>query len=78
MRLKLRHNADLLSFLLSSPVAVKPVLKFVHTTGRFKSHFGKNLEDRVPTKSRRNAKLCKEFEALEKFIKDAAANMHMR
>ena len=76
MCLKLRRNADSLSFLLSSPVAIKPVLKFVHATGRFKSHFGKNLEDRVPTESRCNAELCKEFEALEKFIKDAAANMH--
>ena len=78
MCLKLRRNADSLSFLLSSPIAVKPVLKFIHATGHFKSHIGKNLEDRVPTKSRRNAELRKEFEALQKFIKDAAANMCVR
>ena len=37
LQTKLRRNASLLSFLLSSPVAVKPLLKFVHSTGRFKS-----------------------------------------
>ena len=46
---KLRCNAGSLSFLLSSPIAALPVLKFVHATGRFKAHFGKNLEDKIPT-----------------------------
>ena len=39
LRSKLRRNASSLSFLLSSPVAVKPLLKFVHSTGRFKPFF---------------------------------------
>ena len=30
---KLRHKASSLSFLLSSPIAILPVLKFVHATG---------------------------------------------
>jgi len=34
---KLCCNAQSLSFLLSSPVATKPLLKYVHTTGHFKS-----------------------------------------
>ena len=48
---KLRHNASSLLFLLSSPVAALPVLKFVHVTGRFKAHFRKNLEDKIPTRA---------------------------
>jgi hypothetical protein len=36
---KLRCNAHSLSFLLSSPVTIKPLLKFVHSTGRFKAFF---------------------------------------
>jgi hypothetical protein len=54
---KLRRNADSLSFLLSSPVAVLPLLKFVYATGRFKSHFGKNPEDQIQTNTRHNAEL---------------------
>ena len=73
LRTKLRCNSDSLSFLLSSPVAIKPVLKFVHATGCFKSHFGKNLEDRIPTQSRCNADLCRVLTELEKTITDAAA-----
>ena len=37
LQMKLRRNTFSLSFLLSSPVATKPLLKFVHSTGRFKS-----------------------------------------
>ena len=73
LRTKLRRNADSLSFLLSSPVAIKPVLKFVHATGRFKSHFGKSIDDRIPTRSRRNAELRRAFEELKKSISKAAA-----
>jgi ribonuclease HI len=66
LRTKLRRNADSLSFLLSSPVAALPLLKFVHATGRFKSFFGKDVDDRIHTNSRRNAELrtaAKAFEA---------------
>jgi hypothetical protein len=37
LQTKLRRNAHSLSFLLSSPVAIKPLLNFIHATGRFKS-----------------------------------------
>ena len=47
---KLRCNASSLSFLLSCPVAVLPVLKFVHATGQFKAHFEKSIKDKIPTK----------------------------
>jgi ribonuclease HI len=52
---KLRRNAGSLSFLLSSPDAVLPLLKFVHATGRFKSFFGKDPKDKILTNSRKNA-----------------------
>ena len=42
---KLHCNAYSLSFLLSSPVVVKPLLKFVHSTGRFKSFFESGNRD---------------------------------
>jgi ribonuclease HI len=67
LRVKLRRNSDSLSFLLSSPVATLPLLKYVHATGRFKSFFGKDVEDRIPTNSKHNAELraaAKRFEAL--------------
>jgi len=34
---KLRRNTQSLSFLFSSPIAIKPSLKYVHSTGCFKS-----------------------------------------
>jgi hypothetical protein len=40
LRHKLRRNAGSISFLLSNPSAVLPILKFVHSTGRFKAFFG--------------------------------------
>ena len=49
LQLKLCHNAGSLSFLLNSPTAVLPLLKFVHSTGRFKSFFGKDKMDKVFT-----------------------------
>ena len=44
-------------FLLSSPVAVMPLLKFVHATGRFKMFFGKDKEDKIHTNARHNGEL---------------------
>jgi ribonuclease HI len=67
LRRKLRWNANSLSFLLSSPVAVLPLLKYVHATGRFKSHFGKKPEDQIQTNARCNAELrlaAEQFEAV--------------
>ena len=72
LHMKLRHNASSLSFLLSSPVAVLPLLKFVHATGRFKTHFGKNIEERIPTRVQRNAELRVAYETLDKAITDAS------
>ena len=69
---KLTHNASSLSFLLSSPVAVLPLLKYVHATGRFKSHFGKNVEDKIPTRAQCNAELRTAFKTLDKVITDAS------
>jgi len=54
---KLCRNAGSLSFLLSSPDAVLPLLKFVHATGRFKSFFGKDPKDKILTNSRKNAEI---------------------
>jgi ribonuclease HI len=66
---KLRRNADSLSFLLSSPVAVRPLLKYVHATGRFKPFFGKDIEDRNFTNSRRNTELRTAAEHLEDLLR---------
>ena len=44
LQMKLCCNAFSLSFLLSSPVAVKPLLKFVHSTGCFKSFKSSNRD----------------------------------
>ena len=57
LQLKLWWNTSSLSFLLSSPVAVLPLLKFVHSTGQFKAFFGKDKRDQILTNSRRNAEL---------------------
>ena len=57
LRIKLRRNSGSLSFLLSNPAATLPLLKFVHATGRFKSFFGKDIEDRIYTNSRRTAEI---------------------
>jgi ribonuclease HI len=55
LRRKLRRNADSLPFLLSHPSATLPLLKYVHATGRFKPHFGKDPNDSIQTNARRNA-----------------------
>ena len=68
LQTKLRRNSDSLSFLLSSPIAVLPLLKFVHATGRFKSFFGKDANETILTNSRRNAELCSAAERLESFL----------
>ena len=39
LRCQLCQNADSLPFLLSSPAAIKPLLKYVNSTGRFYSTF---------------------------------------
>ena len=69
LQLKLRRNARLLLFLLNSPSAVLPLLKYVHSTGRFKSFFGKDKKDKVFTNARRNMELQ---ERLEQVMHDAA------
>ena len=68
LQTKLQHNSDSLSFLLSSPIAVLPLLKFVHATGRFKSFFGKDTNETILTNSRRNAELRSAAKCLESFL----------
>ena len=72
LHMKLRRNTSSLSFLLSSPVAVLPLLKFVHATGQFKTHFGKNVEERIPTRAQHNAELHVAYKTLNKAITDAS------
>lgn len=74
LQMKLRCNMDLLSFLLSSPVATKPLLKFVHATGHFKTHFGKDAEDKILIRALHNAELYRAYKALDKSISDVAAH----
>jgi hypothetical protein len=75
---KLRRNAGSLSFLLSSPIAVIPLLKFVHATGRFKTFFGKNNEDKIMTNSRRIAELRSGLEKINDEINQASKNSRKR
>src|SRR6202040_3108317 len=71
---KLRRNSDSLSFLLSSPIAILPLLKYVHSTGRFKSCFGKNIEDKIPTNSKPNAELRSATEHFEAALRNDVAH----
>jgi hypothetical protein len=61
---KLRRNATSIPFLLSNPVAVKHVLTFIRSTGRFKSYKEPKEEDRLMTNARRRAKLIAKAKAL--------------
>jgi hypothetical protein len=54
---KLHRNAASLSFLLNNPAAVIPLLKFVHSTGRFKTFFGKDNKDKIHTNARNVAEI---------------------
>jgi ribonuclease HI len=74
LKQKLRRNADSISFLLNNPTAVLPLLKFVHSTGRFKSHFRKNPEDRILTNAKRNADLRAKYKELDTAISATASN----
>ena len=71
---KLHCNTGSLSFLLSSPVAVMPLLKFGHSTGRFKSFFGKEKDDEIHTNSRRNGELQLEAKKLKSSIRKAVSD----
>jgi hypothetical protein len=68
LQTKLQHNSNSLSFLLSSPVAVLPLLKCVHATGQFKSFCGKDISEKIHTNSRRNAELCSAAKCLESLL----------
>ena len=75
LQLKLWHYAGSLSFLLNSPVAVLPLLKFVHSTGRLQSFFGKDKGDLIPTNSRRNAELWAGLEVLACNAEERVCNL---
>jgi hypothetical protein len=59
---KIKRNAASISFLLSNPTALKPLLTFIHSTGRFKDHFGS--DDKLMTNARRKAELLAGARAL--------------
>jgi hypothetical protein len=62
LQLKLWRNASSIPFLLSSPVAVKHLLTFIHSTGHFKDYV--QSEDRPMTNAHCNAKLIAKARAL--------------
>jgi hypothetical protein len=55
---KLCHNTHSLSFLLSSPITIKPLLKYVHSTGHFKTFL-----EAGSSNQRTNAKNTADFRA---------------
>ena len=57
-------------------MAVMPLLKFIHATGRFKSHFGKDKVDKINTISRCNGKLRIAADKLDSSIRKAVSNKH--
>ena len=71
---KLCRNVGSLSFLLNSPVAVRPLLNFVRSTGRFKAMFGKDIDDKINTNARRNGELQAAGERLKHSIRKAVAS----
>ena len=73
---KLHCNADSHPFLLNNPVAVLPLLKFIHSTGHFKSHFGKDQEDKIVTKACQNAELRREAEKLNSAVNNTINCTH--
>jgi ribonuclease HI len=65
LQCKLCRNAGSLSFLLNNPAAVIPLLKFVHSTGRLKTFFGKDNENKIHTNAQINAELHTKAAAFE-------------
>jgi hypothetical protein len=64
---KLCHNSSSLSFLLSSPVAVKPLLKYDHATGQFKTYFVDS--DKPLTNAQEVANLRANIQAFKEFLR---------
>ena len=75
LRLKLWRNAGSLSFLLSSPIAVLPLLKYVHATGHFKTFFGKDKSDKILTNSHRNTELHLGLETIVQNAQERVRNL---
>ena len=73
--LKLQCNIGSLSFLLNSPDAVLPVLKFVQPTGHFKSFFSKDKANLILTKSRRNTELRAGLDTIIRNGKERVCNL---
>ena len=65
---KLHQNVGSLLFLLSSPVTVLPLLKYVHSTGQFKMFFGKEKDNKIDTNSQHNGELQHTTEQLKSTI----------
>jgi hypothetical protein len=51
-----------------------PLLKYVHATGRFKSFFGKDVDNKVRTNSHRNGELWLAAKKLESSIRKAVSD----
>jgi len=74
---KLRRNASSISFLLSSPVATKHLLKFVHSTGRFKSFLNSGNRDQY-TNAKYVADKRAAGRAFEQWISDPRTHAQYR
>jgi hypothetical protein len=66
---KLRRNSSSISFLLSSPVAVKPLLKYIHATGRFKSYFSNKDKNKPLTNAQNIANFREKARAFEAYFR---------
>ena len=63
-----------LSFFLSSPVALKPTLNYVHSTGQFKTLFGKDKDNRIGTNLQCNGELRTASERLKLSVRKAVTS----
>ena len=73
---KLHHNTNSLPFLLKNPTAVLSPLKYIYATDWFKSHFWKNLKDRIFSNAWQNAELHCKAEEIDSFINNVANHIH--
>ena len=65
---KLRRNGSSITFLLSNPIAVKPLLKYIHATGRFKNYFKSKDKDKLLTNAQNIANFRADAQAFKAYI----------
>ena len=73
---KLCHNMSSLSFLLNSPVAVKPLLKYIYSTRQLKHLFSKDKDDKIETNAHHNGELRTAGEWLKLSVRQAVTSNH--